>query len=90
MGDSVVFRVPALCIILLKSFHDKCIPIEYLRSSKHQQLRLLQGLMDSDWCINANKGQAIYCSTERRLSESVSELLWSLSIKNAITTAIST
>lgn len=90
VGDSVVFRIPALRIILLKSFHDKCIPIKYLRSSKQQRLRLLQGLMDSDGCIISNKGQAIYCSTERALSESVSELLWSLGIKNAITTDVST
>ena len=36
------------------------------------------------------KGQAVYTSTEKALSESVSELLWSLGIKNAISTSIST
>ncbi len=43
--------------------------------------------MDSDGAISDRKGQAIYTSTEKALSESVSELLWSLGIKNCITTA---
>ena len=90
VGDSVVFRVRDLQKILLQSFHDKVIPEQYLRSSKEQRYRLLQGLMDSDGCIGNRKGQAIYTSTEKRLSESVSELLWSLGIKNAISTEAST
>ena len=89
-GDSVVFRIPDFKAVLVRSFHDKVIPEQYLRSSREQRLALLQGLMDSDGSINPLKGQAIYTSTERALSESVSELLWSLGIKNAITTAAST
>ncbi|WP_286945836.1 terminase TerL endonuclease subunit [Acetobacterium sp. UBA5834] len=89
VGDSLVFRIPALRPILLKSYHEKVIPIDYLRSSKEQRIRLLWGLMDSDGSINV-KGQAIYTSTEKALSESVSELLWGLGIKNAITVAPST
>lgn len=89
-GNSKIFRIPALKKILLKSFHDKVIPTEYLRSSYFQRLELLQGLMDSDGCISEIKGQAIYTSTEKNLTESVSELLWSLGIKNAISTAVST
>lgn len=87
VGDSKIFRINDLKPILLKSFHDKKIPDEYLISSKEQRLRLLQGLMDSDGSISTRKGQAIYCSTERELSESVSSLLWSLGIKNAISTS---
>jgi hypothetical protein len=90
IGNSVVFRIPELKAILLKSFHDKEIPTQYLRSSYYQRLELLQGLMNSDGAISTLKGQAIYTSTERKLAESVSELLWSLGIKNAITTAVST
>lgn len=90
IGDSKVFRVPALKKILLKSFHDKVIPPEYLRSSYFQRIELLQGLMDSDGAISDWKGQAIYTSTEKKLAESVSELLWSLGIKNAISNAPST
>lgn len=90
VGNSVVFRIPELKSVLLESFHDKVIPPEYLRSSYYQRLELLQGLMDSDGCISEIKGQAIYTSTEKKLAESVSELLWSLGIKNTISTAIST
>ena len=89
-GDSLVFRIPALRQVLLHSFHEKNIPTAYLRSSQSQRLRLLQGLMDSDGCISNAKGQAIFTSTEKKLSESVSELLWSLGIKNAVSTAPST
>ena len=87
IGDSIVVRVPALRTILLKSFHEKKIPDDYLRGSPEQRLRLLQGLMDSDGCVNGQRGQAIYVSTEKALSESVSELVWSLGLKNTITTA---
>ena len=90
VGNSVIFRIPVLKSILLKSFHDKVIPLEYLRSSYYQRLELLQGLMDSDGAISDRKGQAIYTSTEKNLAKSVSELLWSLGIKNAISTAQST
>ena len=89
-GDSVVFRIPCLKKVLVRSFHDKVIPMTYLHSSKEQRLRLLQGLMDSDGTISDRKGQAIYTSAERVLSESVSELLWSLGIKNAISKEVST
>ena len=89
-GDSKVVRIPVLKKVLLESFHNKVIPQIYLRASVEQRFELLQGLMDSDGCINDRKGQAVYCSTEKALAESVSELLWSLGIKNAITTAEST
>ena len=89
-GDSIKFRVPCLKEVLLSSFHDKVIPDSYLHSSRDQRLSLLQGLMDSDGAISDRKGQAIYVSTEKALSESVSTLLWSLGIKNSITTAVST
>lgn len=89
-GDSVIFRINCLKKILVHSFHDKVIPASYLHSSREQRLRLLQGLMDSDGSISSRKGQAIYTSTEKALSESVSMLLWSLGIKNAISTGVST
>ena len=90
VGDSLIFRIRELKPILLKSFHDKVIPPEYLRASKEQRLRLLQGLMDSDGTIGNVKGQGVYISTEKQLSQSVSELLWTLGIKNAITSTPST
>lgn len=90
VGDSVVIRIPILNKILLKSFHYKKIPLEYLRSSERQRMELLRGLIDSDGCIEKINGQAVYCSAERGLARNVSELLWSLGIKNAITQDIST
>lgn len=90
VGNSKRIRINDLKAVLVKSYHDKVIPDEYLVASKEQRLRLLQGLMDSDGSISKVKGQAIYCSTEKALSESVSSLLWSLGIKNAISTSVST
>ena len=89
-GDSMVVRIPVLKKVLLESFHDKVIPRIYLRAKQWQRLELLQGLMDSDGAISNVKGQAIYSSAEKTLAESVSELLWSLGIKNSIETAEST
>lgn len=87
VGDSKHVHIPDLQPLKLKSFHDKIIPPEYLRANREQRLLLLQGLMDSDGCISDRKGQGIYCSTEKDLADSVSELLWSLGIKNAVTFA---
>lgn len=89
-GDSVIFRIPDLNSVLVKTFHEKVIPPQYLRASKEQRLRLLQGLMDSDGCISPVKGQGIYTSTEEPLAHSVSDLLWTLGIKNGISTEVST
>ena len=41
--------------------------------------------MDSDGCISKVKAQSIYVSTEKQLALDVSELLWSLGIKNSMT-----
>ena len=44
----------------------------------------------TDGCIGDRKAQSVYVSTIRQLAESVRELLWSLGIKNAMTTTPST
>lgn len=72
--------------ILVPNFRDKVIRPEYLRASETQRWELLQGLMDSDGCIGDRKAQSVYVSTILQLAESVRELLWSLGIKNAMTT----
>ena len=90
VGDSIIVRIPHLKRILLRSFHDKRIPSEYLRASEQQRLALLRGLMDSDGCISGVKAQSIYVSTEKCLAVSVRELLWSLGIKNSMTQGPST
>ena len=89
-GGSEILVYKALKSILVKNFRDKVIRPEYLRASETQRWSLLQGLMDSDGCIGTRKGQGVYVSTIQELVESVQELLWSLGIKNAMTSCPST
>ena len=85
-GGSEILVYKELKNILVPHFREKVIRPEYLRSSEHQRWELLQGLMDSDGCVSDVKGQSIYVSTIQQLAESVQELLWSLGIKNSLTT----
>ena len=89
-GGSEILVYFELKKILVPNFRDKVIRPEYLRASETQRRELLQGLMDSDGCIGDRKAQSVYVSTIRQLAESVRELLWSLGIKNAMTTTPST
>lgn len=89
-GGSEILVYKELKNILVPHFREKVIRSEYLRSSEHQRWELLQGLMDSDGCVSDVKGQSIYVSTIRQLAESVQELLWTLGIKNSLTTCPST
>ena len=89
-GGSEILVYKELKNILVPHFSEKVIRPEYLRSSEHQRWELLQGLMDSDGCVSDVKGQSIYVSTIRQLAESVQELLWTLGIKNSLTTCPST
>jgi phage terminase large subunit-like protein len=61
--------------------NDKHIPDEYLRASKQQRLRLLQGLMDSDGTINKNGKCLSFTTIMPGLADSVLELVSSLGIK---------
>lgn len=89
-GGSEILVYFELKKILVPNFRDKVIRPEYLRASETQRWELLQGLMDSDGCIGDRKAQSVHVSTIRQLAESVRELLWSLGIKNAMTTTPST
>lgn len=62
---------------------NKHIPIEYLRSSRKQRVRLLQGLMDSDGCCTKD-GLSEYYSTIKELAYQVYHLLATLGIKARI------
>lgn len=55
----------------------KHIPEIYLKSSVEQRIALLQGLMDTDGCIDAN-GTCIFCNSEPALVESAAQLIASL------------
>lgn len=57
---------------------NKHIPAQYLRGSHQQRLQLLQGLMDTDGNANTVRGQAIFSTCDKGLSDSVRELLISL------------
>ncbi len=89
-GGSYIVVYKELKPILLSTFRDKEIPREYLFASEEQRWALLQGLMDSDGAISSRKAQSVYVSTIKKLAESVSVLLWSLGIKNAMTEKPST
>ena len=57
---------------------NKHIPQDYLTAGMAQRIALLQGLMDSDGCIEKERGRAIFCSTNKALANSVFELASSL------------
>lgn len=57
---------------------QKHIPPMYLRASLGQRIALLNGLMDGDGNANPARKQAVYTTTNKRLSDDVCELLASL------------
>ena len=57
---------------------NKHIPELYLRGSVKQRMDLLHGLMDGDGSVNSVRKQAIFSTTDKRLSDQVKELLESL------------
>lgn len=68
-------------LVQLNLWHNKHIPVEYLRSSAFQRLRLLQGLMDSDGHIEKHRGRAIFENTNKRIVDGLCEILASLGEK---------
>ena len=63
----------------------KHIPEEYLRGSKEQRIRLLQGLLDTDGGINSKGDNIVFSSSSRQLAEGVGALLSTLGIKFSLT-----
>jgi len=57
---------------------NKHIPTEYLRSSRGQRLRLLQGLMDTDGTWNTARRRAMFATTDKVMALAVEELLLTL------------
>lgn len=57
---------------------NKHIPPIYLRSSIEQRKLLLAGLIDSDGCVDQDRGRVKYCSTSYTLACEVFELASSL------------
>lgn len=61
----------------------KHIPDVYLQGSFEQRLALLQGLMDTDGCIDKN-GNAIFCNSEPSLVETFVKLIESFGCKASV------
>jgi phage RecT family recombinase len=57
---------------------NKHIPNAYMTAGMAQRAALLQGLMDSDGCIDKERGRAKFCSTNKALADAVFELASSL------------
>lgn len=57
---------------------NKHIPDAYMRSSIEQRKALLAGLLDSDGHCDKERGRASFCSSDRKLRDSVFELACSL------------
>lgn len=62
---------------------EKIIPEKYLRSSTHQRLELLRGLMDTDGSVSPN-GSCEFYQKDGKLLYQVRELLSSLGIKSRL------
>ena len=60
--------------------NNKHIPQEYLNGSIEQRLSLLQGLIDSDGCIDKN-GKVHFSNTNKKMISGIVELISSLGIK---------
>lgn len=59
-------------------YGNKHIPQVYFRASYEQRLALLQGLMDSDGCMEKARGRAIFTNTSNVLADGVRELASSI------------
>jgi len=57
---------------------NKHIPAVYLRASRSQRLRLLQGLLDTDGSWNKKRRRAVFSVTNKALALAVEELLATL------------
>ena len=79
-GDVYQVMIKGLKALLrqTKLFGNKHIPAEYFRASEEQRLALLQGLMDSDGCIDKPRGRAIFTNTNNAIADGVRELASSL------------
>ncbi|MGV9194182.1 replicative DNA helicase [Microbacterium sp. MC2] len=65
---------------------DKHIPAQYLRASEAQRRSLLAGLMDTDGTVVRGVGSCQFSVTNKRLADSVYELIVSLGYKCGRTT----
>src|SRR5690606_24492393 len=60
---------------------DKHVPVQYLRASEAQRRDLLAGLMDTDGTVVRGVGSCQFAVTNKRLADTVYELIVSLGYK---------
>lgn len=78
--NNIKQSIQKLGLLKLKSF-DKFIPDVYLYTSIENRINLLQGLLDTDGCIekrNSSRGNLVFYSTSIKLIEGVEHLVRSL------------
>jgi hypothetical protein len=68
-------------------YGNKHIPPDYLLSSEDQRIALLQGLMDSDGCIDKN-GYAVFVNQNERLAQDVLQLARSLGLSASLSSRL--
>lgn len=65
-------------LTLLGVLKNKHIPEDYMKASVQQRIDLVRGLMDGDGSVNVVRKQAVFTTTDKRISDQVKELLESL------------
>lgn len=75
-------------IKVLGVYGNKHIPMIYKRASYNQRLALLQGLCDSDGCIDKQRGRCSFTSVKQGLAEDVYELLSSMGERASLSSGI--
>ena len=83
-GTCKTIRLDYLSIPLLRKmnlYKNKHIPVEYLTASYDQRLELFKGMMDTDGCVNVNRGMCEYCGINKQLCEDFNVLCRSLGFK---------
>ena len=67
----------------LDVLNNKHIPEQYFRASYDQRLALLQGLMDTDGCVNKNGRVLYFVASNERLARDFRDLLSTFGVKNS-------
>lgn len=87
LGNGTFARSHADYLTFLCKFDlisNKHIPSIYLRASIEQRRKLLQGLIDSNDCIDPKTGRVEFCNKNLQLSQQILELIHSLGIKASL------
>lgn len=60
---------------------NKHIPVQYLRASRESRIALLQGILDSDGYVSADKGRIELIQKSKTLIDDIHELISSLGVR---------